>query len=595
MPREGELGITEYLNKDNPGCQAVLKQRFSDFNVYEVELGGNLVRLGGQDIPGSPTVDKTGGEMRYSQLGEEDRALLTETEFAMVKLVDKDPATHNSFTIDVTSMDKESRKRIHQVVKRFPNLDSNTVDAEDRKTIVARQKVVKKGGGRKDWPRDRPRFLHFSLFKENTETFDAISLLAGKCRTDAKYFGFAGTKDRRGRTTQRCSVSMVSAEQLLGAAKTVRNVEVGSFSYQPAELKLGQLGGNRFELCLRAITAGQAELRPVMEHFTEHGFINYFGTQRFGTTAVATHTVGKLLLSSQWSQAVDTILQGRAEGDNDVMREARRVWQQERDPKKALEVLRRGRKDRTVEGQLLAGLAKCHSNDSVGALESLARHQRQLYCHAFQSLLWNKVVSRRLQQHGMAVLKGDLVYTDTPTSVPSVEGTQEASKEDQVEFVEDPEKYSIHDVLIPIPGCKVKFPENETKVWFEEYLKEEGLTMEVFDNSVKTYKMPGDYRNILVKPKDVSWNIACYNTETEDLIDSEVERLNKSRSNQSEGNLRALLVYFTLPSSCYATMAIREILRIETDKNSLMQNNLIAGKRKAEEIENDQVPEKQKC
>ena len=63
------------------------------------------------------------------------------------------------------SMDKESRKRIHQVVKRFPNLDSNTVDAEDRKTIVARQKVVKKGGGRKDWPRDRPRFLHFSLFK----------------------------------------------------------------------------------------------------------------------------------------------------------------------------------------------------------------------------------------------------------------------------------------------------------------------------------------------------------------------------------------------------------------------------------------------
>ena len=47
-------------------------------------------------------MDQTGGEMRYSQLGEEDRALLTETEFAMVKLVDKDPATHNSFTIDVT-------------------------------------------------------------------------------------------------------------------------------------------------------------------------------------------------------------------------------------------------------------------------------------------------------------------------------------------------------------------------------------------------------------------------------------------------------------------------------------------------------------
>ena len=43
------------------------------------------------------------------------------------------------------------------------------------------------------------------------ETSEAISLLANKVRANEKFFGFAGTKDRRGRTTQRVSVSMVPA------------------------------------------------------------------------------------------------------------------------------------------------------------------------------------------------------------------------------------------------------------------------------------------------------------------------------------------------------------------------------------------------
>ena len=51
------------------------------------------------------------------------------------------------------------------------------------------------------------RYLHFTLYKENMETSEAIAHLANKCRTNEKYFGFAGTKDRRGRTVQRVSVS----------------------------------------------------------------------------------------------------------------------------------------------------------------------------------------------------------------------------------------------------------------------------------------------------------------------------------------------------------------------------------------------------
>ena len=101
---------------------------------------------------------------------------------------------------------------------------------------------------KQQWPRDRPKYLHFTLYKENTETYEAISLLASRCRTDEKHFGFAGTKDRRGRTTQRVSVSMVSAKQILGAARVTQKIEVGKFNYENNEIKLGDLSGNRFEL-----------------------------------------------------------------------------------------------------------------------------------------------------------------------------------------------------------------------------------------------------------------------------------------------------------------------------------------------------------
>ena len=64
-----------------------------------------------------------------------------------------------------------------------------------------------------------------------------------------KDFGFAGTKGRRVRTRQKVSVSMVSAKQILGAARIIQKVDVGGFSYQKNEIRIRDLSGNnRFEL-----------------------------------------------------------------------------------------------------------------------------------------------------------------------------------------------------------------------------------------------------------------------------------------------------------------------------------------------------------
>ena len=52
----------------------------------------------------------------------------------------------------------------------------------------------------------------------------------------------------------------------------------------------------------------------------EHGFINYFGMQRFGTQSVCTHAVGIAMLKEDWEAAVDLVLmprEGASQPDGD--------------------------------------------------------------------------------------------------------------------------------------------------------------------------------------------------------------------------------------------------------------------------------------
>lgn len=57
-----------------------------------------------------------------------------------------------------------------------------------------------------------------------------------------------------------------------------------------------------------------------------HGFINYYGMQRFGTAPVPTHVVGLALLRSDWQLATTLLLAPRA-GEHQDAELARDKWQ----------------------------------------------------------------------------------------------------------------------------------------------------------------------------------------------------------------------------------------------------------------------------
>ena len=129
------------------------------------------------------------------------------------------------------------------------------------------------------------------------DTMDALNRLAMNLRLNPNSFSYAGTKDRRAWTTQWVSVKKIRPTNILRAAKNIRGAYIGNFKFEMECLKLGMLNGNCFRIALRNVSGTDEQIEKSMISLREHGFINYYGMQRFGTVAtIPTYEIGKALL-----------------------------------------------------------------------------------------------------------------------------------------------------------------------------------------------------------------------------------------------------------------------------------------------------------
>ena len=187
-----------------------------------------------------------------------------------------------------------------------------------------------------------PSYLHFVCEKVNVESGQAVRQLAHAFGVPPSAVGYAGTKDAVARTRQRMSVAL-DAAQLGGDGGEVgistmarleelpaRGIQIGLMTFAPDPIRLGELGGNQFQIVLRSIrlalpaaqqlppAAQQPQLGPPatsalalamdagVERLMRIGFVNYYGLQRFGWSASV--EVGRLVLRGEYEGAVDTLL-----------------------------------------------------------------------------------------------------------------------------------------------------------------------------------------------------------------------------------------------------------------------------------------------
>ena len=632
--KEEDIGLTQFVNPKVEGFEAIVKHRYSDFSVNELDPEGNVVRIRSKDLLVSEREKEeeeaakkrkeeeaaNGGPKypKHSELPDEDRRLVTSfqwirmTELAKKYLGEGRPSDGSDVvTVDVTQKDKEERKRIHELVRRvFPHLSSDTPQHPDDAgkkllRVLFSRKLAKQERQRtgSKWPEDRPPYLHFTLYKEDQDTTLVVNALSNalRCGGKAKTVSFAGTKDKRARTAQKVCVSKVTPKELVAALHKARLklkrgsrepiAVAGDFAYAEAPLRLGDHSGNRFSIVLRNCSSESGDVTSAVDaafkSLKEGGYINYFGPQRFGTTSVRTSDVGLAVISGRWEEAVDLILKPRA-NEQFALSMARRVWWQYRDPHKAVKTLG-SRFQNMTEYKLLLGL-KLGKNDYVKAMNVLPLNQRLIYLHAYQSVVWNRVVSRRIAEYGEKVLVGDLYRTADKNEEEESDSSEAANgegdgesetaedagpkrKEDQVSVVteEDISSVSRFDVVMPLPGCRVKYPENVMRDWYAEELANDGLDIETaFDNKAqKAYSLGGDYRKVWAMARDLEWRHVRYSEPNKTLSLSDVERLEEGAAevkSEPDGDYHGVVVDMSLSSSSYATMALREATKMDTGK-----------------------------
>lgn len=135
------------------------------------------------------------------------------------------------------------------------------------------------------------------------DTIDACFKIGQVLRISASAITYAGVKDKRAKTSQWCCVRKFAPSKLLSNAGRIRNLKVGNITFKDHCLKIGQLSGNFFRIALRNVQAEDGLINASINHVKEHGFINYYGLQRFGNDKEApTFTIGIKLIKGEWKE-----------------------------------------------------------------------------------------------------------------------------------------------------------------------------------------------------------------------------------------------------------------------------------------------------
>lgn len=250
--------------------------------------------------------------------------------------------------------------------------------------------VVELGPG----PRQRPGpYAAARVRLRNWETNRFAQRAAREAGVRVQDVAFAGMKDKRAVTEQwftfRC------APERLAALAGLQDVEVLSVHASDERAFAGSHAGNRFVLRVRGARADRdAVARVVAQVRAEAGVPNFFGPQRFGAAfRPVTHLVGRAIVAGDLEEAVRLYLGNPMPTESPEASRGRRVYEETRDPAAALAVY-----PGTLEPEraMLERLVR-RPGDWRHCLQALPQNLLQLFVHAWQSYLYNLVLSARLE------------------------------------------------------------------------------------------------------------------------------------------------------------------------------------------------------
>ncbi len=384
-----------------------------------------------------------------------------------------------------------------------------------------------------DWNYEGGRYLVLEVEKVDWDTHHLVRDLSRQLKISQKRFGWAGTKDKNAVTRQRMSIASLDEKEL--DRITLPGVKIKVLGKSNRSVSLGDLRGNRFIVRITEIDLDEEEAARRLDGVTKEieafgGLPNYFGVQRFGEVRPVTHLVGEALVRGDPEKAVLTYLALPFPGEPETTRAVRSRLLEDRDFASALkEYPFRLRYERAMMSRLMEeGVDWAHSFDV------LAPNLKRLFVHAYQSLIFNRILSKRMIS-GLPLdraVEGDVVCF-SKGGLPDVDKIQKVDATNR-EAVNRLAERGRAFVTLPLFGYRSEFAEGAPGEIERSVLDEEGVTFSDFRVEANPdLGSPGHRRPALLK------------------LDPVVEM-------EEEGSA---LIKFDLPAGSYATVVLREYMK----------------------------------
>jgi len=367
--------------------------------------------------------------------------------------------------------------------------------------------------------------------KIGRNTLDLVLDIARELNVSRKRMGFAGMKDKAAHTRQWLCVSNITPEELTGLEEKLYGVKILDIKANQKKLRIGQLVGNKFRLLIRE-TENPAEdvvtAAEILEDLKRRGVPNYYGWQRFGQKRPNTHRVGEALIHNDLKGAVDSYIGNPHPDEADHIKAARSLYDQG-EWEEALKSMPAGMR---YEKMMLRALMKekkkkdeLDDKSYIKALHSLPKPLSRMFVHAYQSYLFNQVVSERTKLGIDQYVKGDIIIDNEEHLVHEV-------GEDIDQRIKN---FEVHPTA-PLYGTKVPLATGKVGEIEERVLEEYKLKIEDFEVPLMPKLGSHGLRRAM---RFKIWDVT------------------------SAATPEGVMVEFSIPKGCYATAVLREIMKVD--------------------------------
>jgi tRNA pseudouridine13 synthase len=374
---------------------------------------------------------------------------------------------------------------------------------------------------------------YFRVEKRNLSTMEAARLISQALGRRGIDVGYAGLKDTRAVTTQWFSVEHEAVDRV--QALEVPHCKIVEVTRHRNKLKMGHLAGNRFAIKVRnpewtriggvTVDTARQHAEKVWQALGRDGVPNFFGPQRFGMRH-DNHLLGLALLTGNYQEFCNRFLGDPDESvDKRDVLVARNFYSQG----KLEDALDRWPGHLRHERRALVALIHSKANFRRAA-EAVDVKLRQLLVSALQSHLFNEVLTKRLPQMAR-ILPGDMAWKHDNGAAFQVGTTAEDAAREQP-------RCDAHEISPsgPLFGYKMTQAEGDVGTAQHAVLDTFSLTLESFRGPAGTH---GARRAMRFFPQD--FLIATGEDERGPFVE----------------------FGFMLPSGCYATVLLGEIMKTD--------------------------------